>query len=132
VIESSGDSFFPNVRQTAGADWTQLSSYTENIYTASGSAGWDHFEGITLNVKKDFRTRAPTFLKAGYRWREQTRKLQATPWTGFYAGPDRVMGVNPATGVNDDNLGQFGTQTNRRMSTRNVYFPGLPIRIIPP
>jgi hypothetical protein len=56
TIERSSDEYFPTVRQTEGADWTQLSSYTENIYSRSGSAGWDGFEGASLNVKKDFTT----------------------------------------------------------------------------
>ena len=126
TIEKSSDPYFPTVKQTAGPDWTQLSSYLENIYTRSGSAGWDHFEGATLNVKKDFATPVPTYIKLGARQRVQTRKLETTPWTGAYVGPDGVMGVNPATGRNDDNLAQFGIQTDRRMASHDGYYPKVP------
>jgi TonB-dependent receptor len=126
TIARSDDEFFPIVRQTAGADWTQLSSYTDNIYSRSGSAGWDGFEGGSLNVKKDFTSPVPTYIKAGVRQRNQTRRLETTPWTGAYVGPDGVMGVNPATGINDDNLAQFGTAYPRRMASHDNYYPNVP------
>jgi TonB-dependent receptor len=126
TVEKSGDEFFPIVRQTGGADWTQLSSYTENIYSRSGSAGWDKFEGGSLNIKKDFTTPVPTYIKIGARQRNQTRKLETTPWTGAYVGPDGVMGVNPATGRNDDNLAQFGLASPRRMASHENYYPNVP------
>jgi TonB-dependent receptor len=126
TIEQSADEYFPTVRQTAGADWTKLSSYTENIYSRSGSAGWDHFEGASLNVKKDFATVVPTYIKLGARQRNQTRKLETTPWTGAYVGPDGVMGVNPVTGINDDNLAQFGIVSPRQMASHSGYYPSVP------
>ena len=126
TIERSSDEFFPIVRQTAGADWTQLSSYLENIYSRSGMAGWDGFEGASLNVKKDFATPVPAYIKVGARQRNQTRKLEATPWTGAYVGPDGVMGVNPATARNDDNLAQFGIASPRQMASHDGYYPNVP------
>jgi iron complex outermembrane recepter protein len=126
TVERGSDEFFPIVRQTAGADWTQLSSYTENIYSRSGMAGWDKFEGASLNVKKDFTTPVPTYIKVGARQRKQTRKLETSPWNGAYVGPDGVMGVNPATGLNDDNLAQFGTASPREMASHEGYYPSVP------
>ena len=131
TIERSGDEYFPTVRQTAGADWTQLSSYTDNIYSRSGSAGWDGFEGASLNVKKDFALAVPAYLKAGARQRNQTRKLQTTPWTGTYVGPDGVMGLNPVTGRNDDNLAQFGIVSPRRVASYDNYYPNVPNTVHP-
>jgi len=126
TIQRSDDEYFPIVTQTAGADWTQLSSYTENIYSRSGSAGWDGFEGASLNVKKDFTLPVPSYIKLGFRQRNQTRRLETTPWTGVYVGPDGVMGVNSATGRNDDNLAQFGVAAPRRMGSRDNYYPNVP------
>ncbi len=106
-IEKGSDPYFPTVTQTAGADITQMSSYTENTVPVTRNATWDDLRGAALNVKKQFETTVPTYIKAGFRWRGQERQLVSTPWTGTYVGPDGVAGVNPATGTNDDNLAQF-------------------------
>ena len=126
TIQRGSSEYFPTIKQTAGADWTQLSNYTENIYGRSGTAGWDHFEGANINLKKDFETPVPTYIKVGFRQRNQTRKLESKPWTGAYVGPDGVMGVNPATGVNDDNLAQFGRVAPRQLATQSTYYPNVP------
>ncbi len=103
------DPFFPTVIQTAGADWTQLDSYTENAYVSARSVGWDEYLGAAVNVKKFFETAVPTYVKTGLRFREQSRDLDNTPYNTVYLGPDGVMGPNPARGgANDDNLAQFG------------------------
>ncbi len=106
-IERRGDPFYPTITQTAGADITQLSSYTENTLSVARMATWDKLHGAGLNAKKQFETVVPTYLKAGFRWRDQWRQLVNTPWTGSYVGRDGVAGVNPANGINDDNLSQF-------------------------
>jgi TonB-dependent receptor len=126
TIERSSDEYFPVVRQTEGPDWTQLSSYQENIYSRSGTAGWDGFEGGSVNVRKEFATPVPTYIKIGARQRNQTRRLEASPWSGAYVGPDGVMGTNPATGRNDDNLAQFGIASPREMTSHSSYYPRVP------
>lgn len=70
--------------------------------------GWDNYLGAVVNLKKRFETRWPTYVKTGVRYREQTRYLDNTPYRTSYVGPDGVMGRNSATGINDDNLAQFG------------------------
>ena len=100
---------FPTVIQTAGADWTKLESYTENAYVSARSVGWDRYLGAAINAKKFLNTPVPTYIKTGFRLREQTRNLDNTPYNTVYVGPDGVMGPNPANGgINDDNLAQFG------------------------
>jgi TonB-dependent receptor len=103
---------FPDIVQTAGADWTKLESYTDNLYSSARMVGWDNYQGAAINLKKSFRTPVPAFIKTGYRLRAQDRYLDNTPYRTVYVGPDGVMGPNPATGRNDDNLAQFG-QMNR-------------------
>ena len=103
------EKLFPSITQTAGPDWSNLSSYTENAYTSARMVGWDNYLGSAVNVKKRFATRWPVYVKTGLRYREQTRNLDNTPYRTSYVGPDGVMGPNPALGgVNDDNLAQFG------------------------
>jgi TonB-dependent receptor len=125
-IAHEDEPYFPNITMTAGPDITQLASYTENIYAIDTKSGWDNYWGASLNGKMKFQIPVPSYIKAGLRSREQTRRLRATPYSGRYVGPDGVMGVNPATGRNDDNLAQFG-QTNQPMpdTTFNRY-PNLP------
>lgn len=107
------DKLFPNVTQTAGPDWTNLANYTDNRYSSARMVGWDGYEGAAINLKKSFRTPVPTYIKTGFRLRQQTRNLDNTPYRTVYLGPDGVMGPNAANGGrNDDNLAQFG-QLNR-------------------
>ncbi len=103
------DSLFPDITQTGGADWTQLASYTDNNYNSARSVGWDRYLGAAINAKKTLDTPVPTYIKTGFRYREQSRDLDNTPYNTVYVGPDGVMGPNAANGgLNDDNLGQFG------------------------
>ncbi len=102
------DTSHPGVVQTAGPDWSDVNNYNSNSYTKTRMAGWDQYEGAQINVKKDLATVVPTYLKAGVRLRTQIRDLRNTTYRTAYVGPDGVMGLNPATGKNDDNLAQFG------------------------
>ncbi|MSU72210.1 MAG: TonB-dependent receptor [Opitutus sp.] len=97
----------PSITQVSGPDITKIGSYTENQYTSSDVRNQEKYWGVSLNAKKDFATVVPTWLKAGFRVRDQHRDLSSNPYTGVYVGPDGVAGVNPATGVSDDNLAQF-------------------------
>ena len=99
---------FPDVTQTEGADWTKLESYTDNLYSSARMAGWDAYQGAAVNYRRSFTAPVPAYVKTGLRWRRQTRNLDNTPYNTVYVGPDGVMGPNPATGRNDDNLAQFG------------------------
>lgn len=106
-IDRTGEPFFPRITQTAGPDITNIASYTENSLVKDAMTGIDRYFGVAVNVKKDFRTPVPTFLKVGARLRQQDRDLSDRGATYTSVGPDGVMGLNPATRVNDDNLAQF-------------------------
>ncbi|MEY4688513.1 MAG: hypothetical protein RIR76_2536 [Verrucomicrobiota bacterium] len=103
------DPLFPRITQTAGPDWLNLSNYTDNLYASARSVGWDNYLGASLNVKQSFTSPFSSYLKAGLRFRRQSRYLDNTPYNTVYVGPDGVMGPNAAAaGRNDDNLAQFG------------------------
>ncbi len=108
TVERKDDPYFPYIRQTAGPDVTQLSSYTENLYNSSQRNGKDRYLGAAVNLTRRFDTPVPAWIKTGARLRNQERILRDTSFRATYVGPDGVMGLNPATGVNDDNLAQFG------------------------
>ncbi len=131
TIDQRNRSDFPVVTQVAGPNILDLASYTENRYRIDRRAGWDGYEGASLNARRDFKLPAPAYVKAGVRIREQSRVLEATQWSGNYVGPDGVMGVNPATGRNDDNLAQFGLLEAGRLHTDAVRFPAVPLPVFP-
>lgn len=97
----------PQITQTGGPDVTRVTSYTENLYDHFEAYGVDIMKGGAINLKKQFATVVPAYIKLGVRQREQQRNLTAFNWNATYVGPDKVMGPNAATGVNDDNLAQF-------------------------
>lgn len=127
TVDQRSHTDFPVVTQTAGPSITDLASFTENRYRIDRRAGWDGYRGVSLNGRKNFTAPVPSFIKAGVRVREQDRTLEATQWSGSYVGPDRVMGINPATGRNDDDLAQFGLIEHGRLHTDYVRFPNVPV-----
>jgi TonB-dependent receptor len=116
-IENTGDEFFRTVTQTAGPDWTNIANYTQNTFSVTPNTVWDGLDGAQINAKKSFASPVPTYLKTGLRWRSQARNRISNPRTGNWVGPDGVMGINPATGINDDNLAQF---MERRLMSGNL------------
>ncbi len=131
TIDRTAAMYWPKVTQTAGPDWTQLSSYGENNYSIGRTVGWDDYKGASVNLKKQFTTPVPAYLKMGFRQRNQTRRNGSDPWTGAYVGPDGVMGLNPATGRNDDNLAQFGAGTPGHFWNPYVDYPNVPFQAHP-
>ena len=118
---------FPSITQTAGPDWTQLANYTDNAYNSARMVGWDGYLGAALNVKKTFTAPRPMWVKAGLRFRRQTRDLDNTPYNTVYVGPDGVMGPNAAAaGRNDDNLAQFGLMNRPFPDTELRRYGNLP------
>ncbi len=131
TVDQRNRSDFPVVTQVSGPSISDPASYSENRYRIDRRAGWDRYEGASLNARRNFALPVPAYLKAGLRLREQSRTLEATQWTGNYVGPDGVMGLNPATGRNDDNLAQFGILERGRLHNDYVRFPDVPIPAFP-
>ncbi|MBI4625818.1 MAG: TonB-dependent receptor [Verrucomicrobia bacterium] len=130
-IERQEEPYFPVITQTGGADITKISSYTRNQYDVLIRSGWDQMTGSSLDVKKLFTTPVPSYIKAGFRWRDQQRDVAVNTIRMFYVGPDGVMGVNPATGLNDDNLAQFVDDGYTAPGTRLSRYPAIPRPMIP-
>jgi iron complex outermembrane recepter protein len=132
-IEVIDDRAKPLITQTAGLPWTDLSSYVDNNYNyLVANQGIDEYVGGTLHVRRDLSLRLPTYVKAGLRYRRQTRDMSQNRENRKYIGPDGVVGRNPATGINDDNLAQFAMNGydnlifDRRYPT--LPYPALPFR----
>lgn len=130
IEQNPGEPFFPAIRQTAGPDVTKISSYATNNYDISRRTGWDSYRGAALNVKKTFEAAVPVFIKAGYRVRQQIRLNSSRPWNGTYVGPDGIVGINPATGISDDNIAQFVDPRYKASPGLSMY-PKLPFTVMP-
>ncbi len=128
-VERAGQPFqLPKITQTAGPDMTNIANYAENTFLHVEAGGRDGLQGGAFNVKKKFDTLAPTWIKAGVRERQQTRVLWNYGKNATYVGPDGVMGVNPATGINDDNLTQFVFPNIRPFGSSIIdRYPAVPI-----
>lgn len=124
-IERKGEPYFPYIYQVSGPDMTDINSYTSNLLTLTDNFGEDEYYGATLNVKKTFATVAPSWIKAGVRYRAQSRDLRNLTTRTSYVGVDGVQGVNPANGINDDNLGRF-VNPNVVSPVRDGRYPKLP------
>lgn len=131
TIDRRANSEFPTVTQTSGPSINDLASFTDNRYRIDRRAGWDGYRGVSVNLQKKFTAPVPSYLKTGIRVREQERVLEATQWSGSYVGPDGVMGINPATGRNDDDLAQFGLIERGQLHTDVIRFPNVPVPAFP-
>ncbi|MBI4623988.1 MAG: TonB-dependent receptor, partial [Verrucomicrobia bacterium] len=124
-IEDTSDPNLPKLTQTAGPDITNPNSYSTARRDLRKAQGKDAFVGAAINIKKNFDTVVPTWVKAGVRLRTQNRDLFADQFRWNYVGRDGVTGVNQATGINDDNLAQFVNPNIRRWGGTEKY-PLLP------
>jgi len=132
-IERDDEPFYPQITQTGGPDITRIENYNgtnNNTYAINlRKSAWDEYRGLSLNLRKEFSTVVPTYLKGGIRYRGQERDGVNNAYRGTYVGPDGVVGVNPLTGINDDNLAQFVHPLNDpelRTSKRLSRYPALP------
>lgn len=131
TIDKSDHPYFPYITQTAGPDLRDLNTYTQNTYNSTIRNSKDRYIGAAFNATKRFDTLAPSWIKSGLRIRQQKRDMTDNSYRGNYVGPDGVMGVNPVTGLNDDNLAQFGrgftvpdTELSRYANLPYANFPG--------
>jgi TonB-dependent receptor len=110
TIDTSANRSRPQFRQTYGPSigfGTDPRSYTARMLQQPETSR-EYVDNAKMDYTKVFHeTRLPWELKSGLTWREQHRwnKSARPNWT--LAGPDGVAGTVVATGVNDDNLGQF-------------------------
>src|SRR5688500_1816236 len=122
VLERRDERYFPAVGQTAGPDIRDIGSYSNNQLTIAIMRADDVYHGAALNAKKEFATVAPTWLKAGMRWREQTRDLTQPSERWNYAGPDGRLNSG------DENLAQFLNLTPKTNGPIVLPFPARPFR----
>ena len=108
ILNRTGSNLTPTVTQTAGADWYSLSNYNRLTLTLDDQRnGIDTIVGGQANARKTFAMDWPLTVKSGVRFRQQTRINNRAQRVFQYAGPDGIIGVNPATGKDDGSIGGF-------------------------
>jgi len=112
---------FPQWDVTEGPDYMNLDNYSDLRYTQGLSVNNDEIWGAQLDVKKTLSSRFPVQLKSGLRYNNQRRDFNSAVAVYTYVGADGVIGMNPATGRNDDRLGRFAEADYRRDPTVGGY-----------
>ncbi len=112
-IDAHGDQRKPVYRQTYGPTiglGSDLSQYTAT-YSELEDLADDNMTNLKTDYEKVFRSLSnPIKLKSGVSWRRQMKYGGAGTAPNYnFVGADGVLGRNPATGINDDNLAQFLT-----------------------
>ncbi len=106
-VDRTGRLHYPSFVQTGGPDVRNFDNGFVDAMTRKDFHQQDEIYAAQLNAKRAFATALPTSLKAGLRWREQTKRQDRFQPNYVYVGPDGVQGTNAATGRNDDNLNRF-------------------------
>ncbi len=97
----------PIFTQTGGPSIFELKNYTNSELNKRDNERNGILEGISANAKYHFDSRGTNYVKTGVRFRRQIAEEVGGDRRWQYAGPDGVLGVNPATGRNDGDLNVF-------------------------
>lgn len=114
--------YFPRVIQTSGPDILDINNYRNNVLTIAIMRADDKYNGVAFNLKKEFATVAPTWIKTGFRLREQTRDLTKPSTRWNYAGPDGLLNSG------DENLAQFLNKSVKTNGPQILPFPARAFR----
>ena len=115
------DTMYPTYVQTSGTDIYNRADHRFTAINFSMFDDEDTVRGAHFNWRQKLPTTLSASLKTGVRWRGQERdRKQARP-AHNYVGPDGVIGRNPATGINDDNVGQFADAGYQYRSAKGRY-----------
>lgn len=117
------DPLYPTITQISGPALTDRTDHRLTTLNFQKFDDKDIVKGAHVNWKYTLPTRLTANLKTGLRWRGQERDRRQIRPAYTYTGPDGVVGRNPATGINDDNVGQFADDGYRYGSARGRYAP---------
>lgn len=102
-IDRTRDAYFSTYVQTAGPSMYDLNNYTAFTINQTDPHIDDVVLAAKFDVKKDFSTRFPFYLKTGVAYKKQSRDFWQTYNTYNYAGPDGILG----SADDSANLAQF-------------------------
>ena len=92
-VDRSQDRIWPTIRQTQGADMSNLANYGTLLLTQTDQRGFDTVVNGKLDARKNLTLRFPTYLKSGFSYQHQYRKLWQDPHRYNWTGADGVLGT---------------------------------------
>jgi TonB-dependent receptor len=110
ILDKTGGADFPRFTQTAGPSIHDARSYVGGTVSQGGANSRNHALSAELNAKRDVVVQGRGVqLTGGVMATRQSFAQDAFSRAYTYLGPDGVVGVNPATRVNDDDLSRFAS-----------------------
>jgi iron complex outermembrane receptor protein len=111
---SSGDAF-ATIRQTAGPNMYDIANYRNLVITQNDQRGRDEILSGKFDLRKVMNFALPTYLKTGFLYKEQTRKIANTNRRYNYAGADGIVGnADDALGLSQFGLSRGPTTDEHR------------------
>ena len=99
AVDRSQDMIWPTIRQTQGPDLNNLANYNTLLLSQTDLRGFDTVLNGKFDLKKNISLRFPTYVKTGFSYQYQKRKLWQDPRRYNWTGPDGILGNA------DDNVG---------------------------
>ena len=112
-VDRSQDRIWPTIRQTQGPDLNNLANYGTLLLTQTDQRGFDTVVNGKFDAKKILPLRIPTYVKTGFSYQQQYRKLWQDPRRYNYTGPDGILGNA------DDNVGIAQFLDNPHIATKD-------------
>ncbi len=117
------DPLYPKMTQTSGPALTDRTDHRLTTLNFQDFDDKDLVRGAHVNWKHRLPIALTSNFKTGLRWRGQERDRRQQRPAYSYSGADGVVGRNAATGINDDNVGQFADPGYRYGAARGRYEP---------
>ena len=117
TVDRTRDPIVPTITQTEGPDIYNLNNYSTLLLAQNDRRGFDTVVSGKFDLKKDLPLALPAFVKTGFTYQTQSRKLWGDSRRYNYAGADGIFGTA------DDNrdLGQFTDTTGYHRMDEKVY-----------
>ncbi len=110
ILDKTGGADFPKFTQTAGASIYDPRSYTGASVSQTSAVSVNRAGTAEVNVKREVKLADRVVqLSGGAFFNRQSFAQESGAKVSTYLGPDGVIGVNPATRLNDDDLTRFAS-----------------------
>lgn len=110
ILDKTGDADFPKFTQTAGPSILDPRNYVGAVVSQGGANSRNHATTAEINLKRDVMLAGHNVQwSAGGATTRQSFGQDGVNRQFTYLGPDGVVGVNPVTRVNDDDLTRFAS-----------------------
>lgn len=110
ILDQTGSEEFPVLTQTAGPSILDPRSYAGASVSQTSAVSVNRASSGELNVKRDVAIAGrPVQISFGGLATTQSSVQDSGSRVSTYLGPDGVVGVNPVTRINDDDLTRFAS-----------------------